>query len=194
MQEKGTLNFMGYIIGVLINGLIFGFIAQHVAESKGYSRGFAWGFWLGVIGLLVVGFRPNRQTTEQSYTPMYGGALSQSEESKAKWTCVCGSKNREGLTYCPICRRTREEGVRKDVKCPHCGAMNNSARKVCVLCDKPLDDSFVPNSIPETIALQDKPLDNSGIELIEKLAKLHEQGILTDQEFSQKKADILSKL
>lgn len=32
------------------------------------------------------------------------------------------------------------------------------------------------------------------IELLEKLAKLHEQGILTDEEFKQKKADLLAKM
>ena len=31
-------------------------------------------------------------------------------------------------------------------------------------------------------------------EAIEKLAKLHEQGILTDEEFQRKKADILAKM
>ena len=42
-----------------------------------------------------------------------------------------------------------------------------------------------------------QPIQNnsvSGIEAIEKLAKLHEQGILSDEEFNQKKADILAKM
>lgn len=42
-----------------------------------------------------------------------------------------------------------------------------------------------------------QPIQNnsvSGIEAIEKLAKLHEQGILTDEEFNQKKSDILAKM
>ena len=36
--------------------------------------------------------------------------------------------------------------------------------------------------------------DASGLEALEKLAKLHEQGILTDDEFQQKKSDLLAKI
>ena len=35
---------------------------------------------------------------------------------------------------------------------------------------------------------------SSSLDALEKLAKLHEQGILTDEEFSQKKAELLSKM
>ena len=43
-------------------------------------------------------------------------------------------------------------------------------------------------SVPETSKADGQ------IELLEKLAKLHEQGILTDEEFKQKKADLLAKM
>ena len=36
--------------------------------------------------------------------------------------------------------------------------------------------------------------ESSNLDALEKLAKLHEQGILTDEEFSQKKAELLSKM
>ena len=36
--------------------------------------------------------------------------------------------------------------------------------------------------------------EKSYLEALEKLAKLHEQGILTDEEFQQKKADLLAKI
>lgn len=36
--------------------------------------------------------------------------------------------------------------------------------------------------------------DASNLEALERLAKLHEQGVLTDEEFQQKKADLLSKM
>ena len=48
------------IAAYVIDGLIFGLITQYLAESKGYDGGFWWGFWLGLISLLVVGFRPNK--------------------------------------------------------------------------------------------------------------------------------------
>ena len=52
----------------------------------------------------------------------------------------------------------------------------------------------VPVMVQPTVI---QPIQNnsvSGIEAIEKLAKLHEQGILSDEEFNQKKADILAKM
>ena len=52
------------LISYVIMGVIFGFITKYIANSKGYDGGFAWGFWLGIIGILVVGFRPNQTATK----------------------------------------------------------------------------------------------------------------------------------
>ena len=47
------------VIVYIVHGCIFGAIAKHIAGTKGYSDGFVWGFLLGILGLLVVGFRAN---------------------------------------------------------------------------------------------------------------------------------------
>lgn len=39
--------------------VIYGCITKHVARCRGYKGGFAWGFFLGTVGLLVVGFKPD---------------------------------------------------------------------------------------------------------------------------------------
>lgn len=39
-----------------------------------------------------------------------------------------------------------------------------------------------------------QPASSLNIDMLEKLSALHEQGILTDAEFAQKKADILSRI
>lgn len=96
------------LVPFLIVGVLFGGITDHVAKSKGYESGFAWGFWLGIIGLLVVGFRPSLKET---------------------------------------------------VKQP---------------------SVVVPKHVD--------------IEVLSKLASLHENGILTDEEFQQKKAEILKNI
>lgn len=97
-----------WIVIYIVNGIIFGAITSYISRVKGYEKGFAWGFWLGLIGLLVVGFRPS------------------------------------------------------------------------------LKQDNVSTSIPVQKA------DN--IEMLTKLAKLHEQGILTDKEFQQKKKELLEKM
>ena len=42
--------------------------------------------------------------------------------------------------------------------------------------------------------VQAAPSPSDNIDALEKLAKLHEQGILTDDEFRQKKAELLAKM
>lgn len=51
---------------ILLGNVIFGCISSYISYTKGYDSGFAWGFFLGVIGLLVVGFREskNKQKVE----------------------------------------------------------------------------------------------------------------------------------
>lgn len=53
---------------ILFPSIIFGCIASYISYTKGYDSGFAWGFFLGVIGLLVVGFREskNKPSAEQT--------------------------------------------------------------------------------------------------------------------------------
>ena len=181
-----------FIIAYLIDGIIFGLITDHVAKSKGYFSGFWWGFWLGLIGLLVVGFRPNLEqaaAAQAAYTPMYGGALK--PEEKKTWTCTCGAKNSERLDYCPICQKNRADVVKPDITCPHCGVKNNASRTICVMCDKPLDGSLPEPSAP---AVPDAAASAELADLLEKLAALHTQGVLNDDEFNRKKAEMLSRM
>lgn len=51
-----------------------------------------------------------------------------------------------------------------------------------------------PAATQPAMAMPVQNSDSNAIEILEKLAKLHEQGILTDEEFQQKKADILAKM
>lgn len=181
-----------FIIIYLIDGIIFGLITDHVAKSKGYYGGFWWGFWLGLIGLLVVGFRPNIAqpvSAQPEYKPMYGGALQ--PEVKQTWTCTCGAKNSYRLDYCPICQKTRDQAVKPDVTCPHCGVKNNATRTECVMCGKPLDGSEPAPALEPVHEAKDS-VELAG--LLEKLAALHAQGILSDEEFDNKKAEILTRM
>lgn len=78
------------IIVYLIMNIICGCITKYLASTKGYDGGFAWGFWLGIIGVLVVGFRLTIQQTP-SYVP---SALSHPQPVKrTHWECACGAKN-----------------------------------------------------------------------------------------------------
>lgn len=178
---------IAYIIGVIIVSCIFGFITKTMNENKGYEGGFAWGFWLNLIGVIVVACKPdNRQYSQREYQPMYPQAI----QPEKTWRCSsCGAENSDKLNYCLRCRSDRNAVQAEKIQCPHCGALNNKANSLCFAChnsltEKPEQEKPVQKSIPEQ-----EPLS-----LIKQLADLHSQGILSDQEFETKKAELLAKL
>ena len=141
---------MGYFIGVIVYGLIFGAITKYVAQSKGYDGGFWWGFFLGVIGLLVVGFKPdlNQQTsysTTQQTVHNYSSTSQDKNEEKTEqhalkaekqWLCIsCLANNPEKAKFCFQCGEPRHY----DWKCSMCGEVNTAKTKFCCNCGKKKD-------------------------------------------------------
>lgn len=192
---------LGVILVYTIQGIIFGAITRYVADSKGYDGGFWWGFFLGIIGLLVVGFRPN-QTAQpaSSASSAYWDNLQDNASGSTKhamWRCVCGTENPVTLSYCTRCRRTRKEtdtGTRE--KCPHCGAMNRSDNATCFACGQPIHEENVPaqKELPPVKETTPAQTQQEALALLESLSALHQQGILTDDEFAEKKKQILSRI
>ena len=184
----------------LIYSLILGFIARYIAESKGYDGGFWWGFFLGVIGLLVVGFRPDNRTSDPSSAELPAWAkepvsLSSSSGKAPGWICACGATNPSTIDYCLACRRSKAEGMTPKVTCPHCGAFNRAANTLCFACKKPLDGSeSAVEECSESAAPEGPKEATAFVAILEQLDRLHDQGILTDEEFQQKKADLLARM
>lgn len=59
----------------------------------------------------------------------------------------------------------------------------------------PADGSaYTENQPAQVQVIQAAPSPSDNIDALEKLAKLHEQGILTDDEFRQKKTELLAKM
>lgn len=185
---------LGLLLAYVIQGVIFGVICSYVASTKGYDGGFAWGFFLGIVGLLVVGFRPNlTQASAEGSQPSYPAVQT---TSKPEWECVCGAKNPDSLHYCLRCRRERNaSNVIQKITCPHCGASNRETNTLCFACNKPLrEETPAPAEATKKGEQRTLQLQDSIPSLIEQLGRLHAQGILTDEEFQQKKADLLARL
>ena len=185
------MDFFALIIGYLITGLIFGFITQHVAQSKGYEGGFGWGFWLGFIGLLVVGFRANKPKEETSI------AIPDNYQGKAKVNPAGGAislqeePNGNVITWIPsnsdlfICGINPNAGWAKI-------RFNNQEGYVKIEDLKYETKDLSPVTKMDTAKASNNSMDFA--EMLEKLAKLHDQGILTDEEYQQKKTDILARM
>ena len=183
---------IGYLIAYVISGVIFGFITQYIANSKGYDGGFAWGFWLGIIGVLVVGFRPNQYEAQTISTNQLSGRPTTVSSGYAPnapkgWQCVCGSRNPSSVDYCMSCHRSKEEVTEERVNCPHCGAKNKISNETCFACGK----SMKEENKPENIISEGK---EDYVVLLQKLSKLRDQGVLTEEEYNQKKKEILEKM
>ncbi len=183
---------ISFLLAYILQGIIFGAICSYVASTKGYSNGFAWGFFLGIVGLLVVGFRPNLTQAATMDDSMARSAAP--SEPKPQWECVCGAKNPDSLDYCLSCRRERNAStVVRKIVCPHCGASNRETNQCCFACNRPLREEA---PAPAKDAQNGEPyaLQDSIPSLIEQLGRLHAQGILTDDEFQQKKTELLARL
>ena len=50
----------------LVMSIIFGCIANVINTKKGYDGGFAWGFLLWIIGVIIVGCRPEKNNSRNS--------------------------------------------------------------------------------------------------------------------------------
>lgn len=131
---------MTYVVAYLINGIVFGAITRYVANTKGYDGGFWWGFFLGIVGLLVVGFRPNiSQVQEVPYVSKYSAQPQTSVGApRAKtWVCNCGSKNPPSSSVCLSCRKNRSQCEllpEEKINCPQCNALNKISNKECFAC------------------------------------------------------------
>ena len=56
---------IGTIIEFLIYCIACGLITKYINERKGYVNGFAWGAWLGILGIIIVACKPNKNKAEQ---------------------------------------------------------------------------------------------------------------------------------
>ena len=61
-----------YIAIILVLHIVFGLASRSINQSKGYEGGFAWGFWLGIIGIIVVACKANKNayTTQDVNEPV----------------------------------------------------------------------------------------------------------------------------
>lgn len=180
------MNPAAIIIIFLTYCVICGFVTARLSKSKGYDNGFLWGLFLGIIGIFIIVSRPNLREIQFR-------AL----DSQPKWKCDCGTMNSNAFLYCIKCNKARSKCQHDTPKltCPHCGAFNNATNSNCFVCSKPLTVSTPqpqttsPNTSPH---LPNEPPDY--FVALEKLSALHRKGILTDEEYQQKKADILDKI
>lgn len=164
-ETMTTYYILSFIIGIGVS-CIFGAITKTINGNKGYDGGFAWGFWLGVIGIIVVSCRQPAQyiPTESIIKP--APTTNNGVPPVGGWKCLCGRAHPQYVSTCP-CGKNRSEVIR--------AIATNVSQKV--------------NSKEEEEFNKEK----ESINTLREYKELLDQGILTQEEFDQKKKEILSK-
>ena len=136
------------ILGWIVYAIIFGVITDHVAASKGYDDGFWWGFFLGIIGLMVVGFRVQKE----------GQVKNQERDSQLSNIQMLNDLRKQGVITDNVYQKKIDEILEKykeeskyeegtdgetvipiklgtsGYKCPKCRKSQSSSEKKCVAC------------------------------------------------------------
>ena len=161
-----------YAFGALIERLIMGLITRSINKNKNYDGGFAWGFFLGIIGIIVVAVRPYNDIREQMRMYQLEQQIDELKSQAARQSNVQIEK--EKAEFIPW-------------KCV-CGAENFKDREYCTSCFRAKKDAFVSIITPAN-----SKVTSSNIKLLQQIEELHDNGILTDQEYQDKKKEILAK-
>lgn len=118
-----------------------------------------------------------------------------SKEEQGCWKCSCGEYNQKYETSCHNCGKPqkRNESAPKTWRC-ECSAINRPEDTVCASCGKPKPDSSaaINQKSAENPVTNNKPdSDDEAISSIVKYKELFDSGVITEEEFSAKKKELL---
>lgn len=161
------------IFGYLINGIIWGVICRAIVNSKGYSsdenHGFAWGFFLGLIGLIVCLGKPNIMLLNMRQNNNVSSGLNYNGRNNT----LHRNMNEDKAGW--VC---------------NCGARNYENENSCHRCGK----SRMPvknNTVESAASSSSKTNDADTSARIKELKHLFDSGLITEEEFTAKKKQIL---
>lgn len=157
-----------WIIGIVIWGSIWGVATNAVIRNKGYDENwFWWGFFFGFIALLVALSKPQINTYEYS-----GGESQISKLANEK-------RNEEML---------RSNGW----KCSKCGRVNPSYTGTCGCgTSKMQSEALLRKREEEKRKILESQSETDNVKKIKEYKELLDSGIITQEEFDKKKAELL---
>lgn len=210
---------IGYFIGCFIFGMIgaciFGAITKRINENKGYDGGFAWGFWLGVIGIIVVACRPEAQPIyfRDSHSSPPPRAEIPGLAANGGWYCTnCGRQHPAYELSC-VCGMTKQKakaegnvaapkpaakpGVSNGVwYCTNCGRQHLAYESSCVCGTSKknavvADSAATPTPKPAPQKTASSANEEQIIQALKEYKTLLDEGIITQEEFENKKKSLL---
>ena len=178
------------IVGSIISSVFWGWATQKIIDNKGYDTNwFWWGFFFGLIAFIVACARPRKSSNNYS-TPKYGYNTSLFSDKPTErsssgthrtnmqgngWRCTCGRVNAHYTGTC-ACGRT------KDGRNPAAEARKRRAEQEAAQKQKEEQEAKVA---------QDETKKLNNLKMLKEYKDLLDSGIITQEEFDKKKAELL---
>lgn len=175
---------MFYFLGVLIGSIIMGFITQKIIYNKGYDNNwFWWGFFFGIFAVFAACAKSKNVVTPSNYTPAhdspsYGGTSIFNDASpqstkrnlvpSGSWKCSCDRVNPQYTGTC-ACGMTQQK------------VKENQAAAIA---QKESEQKKAEEEKQEQERL-------NKLKRLKEYKELFESGIITQEEFDQKKSELL---
>ena len=157
-------------------GIVWGCVTQKVIDNKGYDDNwFWWGFLFGVFALIVACTKPQNTYTPSNEPSIYDRYMASKAEKESQpiisntWRCSCGRINPAYVGTC-VCGTSQhklkkeQEDIARAKKQAEQEKMNQEHR-------------------------EQNRLDN--LKLLKEYKELLDSGIITQEEFDQKKSELL---
>lgn len=152
-----------WIIGIVIWGSIWGVATNAVIRNKGYDENwFWWGFFFGFIAVLVALSKPQVSYDEE---------VADHEAEKAREQAILSSNG---------------------WKCSKCGRVNPSYTGTCGCgTSKMQSEALLRKREEEKRKILESQSETDNVKKIKEYKELLDSGIITQEEFDKKKAELL---
>lgn len=178
------------VFGAIIWGIVWGCVANLVIHNKGYDENwFWWGFFFSFVAVIVAATKPENRTWNHGSTNDSEGYSFGSNYGRSNlFHDTSSTARQEGMWECAWCHKMNNNYV-GTCSCGKTKAESDTKRQEDEQISKAFYEAQKTAETVEPVNETQKTLDN--IEAIKKLKELLDIGAITQEEFNQKKKELL---
>ena len=178
------------VFGAIIWGIIWGCVANLVIHNKGYDENwFWWGFFFSFIAVIIAATKPeNRTWNHEPTSDSEGYSFGSNYGHSNLFHDTSSTARQEGMWECAWCHKMSNNYV-GTCSCGKTKTESDAKRQEDEQISKAFYEAQKTAGSVEPVNETQKTLDN--IEAIKKLKELLDMGAITQEEFDQKKKELL---